>query len=67
MVRPSIDLDTYKEEITTIFNQQKTNNAIRQEFAYRYCRTKVVDRRTERSHDNSNRPKMHYRRHLQLS
>lgn len=38
-----MDLDTYEEEITTIFNQQKTNDAIRQEFAYRYS-VDITDR-----------------------
>ena len=36
MVRPQIDLDTYKDEITTLFNQQNTNQAICLELAQRY-------------------------------
>lgn len=36
MVRPSIDLDTYKDEITALFNQQYTYEAICLELAQRY-------------------------------
>ena len=43
MVRPQINLDTYKVEITTLFNQQKTNEAIRLELAHRYS-VDITDR-----------------------
>jgi hypothetical protein len=36
MVRPQINLDTYKDEITALFNQQNTNQAICLELAQRY-------------------------------
>jgi hypothetical protein len=36
MVRPEIELDTYKDEITTLFNQQYTHQAICLELTQRH-------------------------------